>query len=122
METFIDTGGIAPSFFIIDPSAASFKAELKRRSLRVRDTEEIINADHEVIDGIRMVSSMMAQRKMRIHKEKCPKLVEQIMSYVWDEKAIEKTGKEKPVKVNDHAPDAARYVVKTMITARRLAA
>jgi PBSX family phage terminase large subunit len=122
METFIGTDGIAPSFFIIDPSAASFKAELRRRHLKVRETEEIINADHVVVDGIRMVSSMMAQRKMRIHKEKCPVLVKQLLSYVWDEKAITNGGKEKPVKVDDHAPDAARYVVKTMITARRLAA
>lgn len=122
MEKFIGIEGIAPSFLIIDPSAASFKAELRTRHLRVRETDELINADHVVVDGIRMVSSMMAQKKMRIHKEKCPVLVKQLLSYVWDDKAIEKTGKEKPVKVNDHAPDAARYIIKTMINSRRLAA
>lgn len=121
MERFIGTDGIAPSYLIIDPAAASFKEELRRRRLRVRETEEIINADHAVVDGIRMVSSMMAQRKIRIHKTNCPVLIKQLLSYVWDDKAIE-TGKEKPVKVNDHAPDAARYIIKTMITSRRLAA
>jgi hypothetical protein len=35
-------------------------------------------------------------------------------SYVWDEKAGQ-MGDEKPVKMLDHGPDAARYFCKTVL-------
>ena len=34
-------------------------------------------------------------------------------SYIWDEKAQEK-GEDKPVKQNDHALDALRYLLQTL--------
>jgi hypothetical protein len=46
----------------------------------------------------------------------------ELLSYVWDDKAIQKGMKEKPVKVNDHCPDMLRYFVKTMIGKVRFAA
>ena len=106
---------------IIDPSAASFKAELRVRGLRSRETEEIINADNEVLEGIRMVSTMLHKRLIRIHRS-CKKLQSELLSYVWDDKAIQKGMRERPIKINDHGPDALRYGVKTVITPRRLAA
>ena len=36
--------------------------------------------------------------------------------YIWDEKAAQ-NGEERPLKVNDHAPDALRYYVMTALNA-----
>jgi PBSX family phage terminase large subunit len=56
LEKFISDGK-KPIFVILDPSAASFKAELRSRGIRVKD------ADNEVNDGIRMTSTMIGQKK-----------------------------------------------------------
>lgn len=105
----------SPFAIILDPSAASFKAEIKTRGLRVKE------ADNEVLDGIRMTSTMMAQRKIKAVKNKCPRTLKDIASYTWDQKASER-GEEKPVKIDDHGTDAIRYYVKTIVKPRRLAA
>ena len=45
-----------------------------------------------------------------------PEVRRELEGYVWDAKAS--TDKDKPVKVNDHLMDAARYFVKTMRLAK----
>ena len=47
--------------------------------------------------------------------------IQEMTSYCWDDKAIQQNGKERPLKVRDHAPDALRYFVNTVIKSRRLA-
>ncbi|KPV60727.1 terminase [Paenibacillus sp. A3] len=113
-EAFVGVDDI-PIYTILDPSAASFKAALRNRGYRVKD------ADNDVEDGIRNVQTMMVKRKLRVHRRNCPNFLKERASYVWDEKAGQK-GKEKPLKLVDHAMDAARYFVKTIIKPRRLAA
>ncbi|MDR3598741.1 PBSX family phage terminase large subunit [Clostridium sp.] len=110
---FIEDGP-HPRYIILDPSAASFKAELRSRGLRVKD------ADNEVSDGIRMTATMISQRKIKMVKTKCKRSIGDITSYIWDEKAAQR-GEEKPVKVADHGADGTRYLVKTIIKPRRLA-
>lgn len=105
--------GKSPTAIIIDPSAASFKAEVKSRGLRVKE------ADNDVLDGIRMTSTMISQGNIRMVKNKCKRSIGDILSYVWDEKAAQH-GIEKPVKENDHGADALRYFVKTVVNPRRL--
>lgn len=85
----------------VDPAAASFKLELMRRGVIVLD------ADNDVVDGIRFVSRMMGQNKLTIDPG-CQNLIEEIPNYIWDEKA-QRRGEDKPVKSNDHACDALRY-------------
>jgi PBSX family phage terminase large subunit len=99
---------------IIDPSAASFKAELLQRGIFHTD------ANNEVLDGIRVTASLMAQKKLKVHRN-CTNLITQLQTYAWNEKAA-KRGEEEPLKVNDHGPDACRYGVATKIPAWRLAA
>lgn len=99
---------------IVDPSAASFIAELQNRGFYVKP------ADNEVLDGIRQVSTLLAKRRLRINR-KCTGLVAEMQSYVWDDKAAER-GEEKPVKQKDHGPDALRYYVKTKLPKWRIAA
>ena len=101
-----------PDFVIVDPSCASFKLELRNRGYRVKD------ADNDVINGIRLVSSLFGMLKLRIHK-RCVNTIREHRSYVWDEKARLR-GEEKPVKEADHSCDGLRYVVKTIVRRNRL--
>lgn len=122
LETFIGDWPLAPIFIVVDPSAASFKAELRRRHLRTRDIDpEIVNADNKVRDGIRRVSSALTKKIIRVHC-RCVMLKKELLSYCWDDKAIQKGMPERPLKVNDHSPDALRYGTHTLLTDRRLAA
>jgi PBSX family phage terminase large subunit len=107
-------GDDMPEDIILDPSAASFKAELRQRGLKVKD------ADNAVEDGIRNTATMIGKRYLRVHKQKCPNTQKEIMSYIWDEKA-KLRGKEEPLKQHDHSCDALRYFIKTKIKAWRLA-
>ncbi|NRS20603.1 PBSX family phage terminase large subunit [Brevibacillus sp. HB1.4B] len=102
-----------PRFVIIDPSAASFKTTLRNRGYRLKD------AENEVLEGIRMVSTLMAQRKLRVHRKKCPNFLNEVGGYVWDEKAALR-GVEQPVKQNDHCMDSIRYMIRTIVNPRRM--
>lgn len=91
----------------VDPAAASFKLELKRRSalIAVRD------AKNEVLDGIRVVALRLCTGELKIMKT-CQNLIKEFQSYVWDGKKGEK-GEDAPIKKFDHALDALRYAVYT---------
>ena len=89
---------------IIDPSAASFIALLRKRSGRYK----VISADNAVLDGIRETATALKTGKIKISRLLAA-LIKEAEGYVWDENAKE----DKPVKVNDHAMDAMRYFVKT---------
>lgn len=112
-DIFVNKSPIKPSLTIIDPSALSFRTELLNRRYRVK------NANNEVIDGIRRVSTMIDKKRLKVNS-RCVNLLREIKSYVWDNKAFER-GEEKPVKLNDHALDAIRYLISTIINDRRLA-
>ena len=99
---------------IIPPECASFRAECVQRGLWLTD------ADNEVEDGIKITSSMMARKRIRVNRTGCPNLAAQIPVYSWDPKASAR-GIEQPLKQNDDAVDAMRYVVKSKIPAWRLA-
>ena len=95
-----------PNFICIDPSAASFKIQLHRDRMR-----SVVDANNAVKDGIRMVASLLAQDKLKIHKS-CVGLIEEMPGYSWDDDAAAK-GEDKPVKLNDHSCDALRYGIAT---------
>jgi len=92
---------------VCDPSAASFITELKGRSLFV------IGAKNDVLNGIRIVSTLFSKRLIKIH-ERCTGLLKELSVYAWDEKASRR-GEEKPVKVMDHGCDALRYFCNTKL-------
>lgn len=91
---------------LVDPSAASFIAELRSRGVYV------LPADNEVLDGIRRTAALLQSRKIKIH-ESCAGLIDELGTYIWDEKASMR-GEERPVKERDHGPDALRYFVNTL--------
>jgi hypothetical protein len=95
--------GVSPSSVEVDPSAASFKVQLRQDGHR-----RIRGADHDVIDGIRTVQTGLTSGMLKIHVS-CEDLIKEMSTYAWDEAAGER-GKEQPIKANDHGPDALRYL------------
>lgn len=91
---------------IVDPSAASFIAALRRRGLYV------IPADNDVLGGIRRTATLIQRRKLLVNKS-CTGLLGELGTYLWDEKSC-KLGVDKPLKERDHGPDAARYFVNSL--------
>ena len=87
----------------VDPSAASLKAELRRRNLPVLD------AKNDVLEGIKVTSKFIANKNLVIHKS-CQQLIETIQSYSWDPKAADR-GEDKPLKKSEHICDALRYAL-----------
>ncbi len=99
---------------IIDPSAASFKAEMNKRGIWH------VDADNDVNEGIRMASMALNQRLVRFCRQEVPKTIQEMQTYAWDPKAAQR-GEEKPLKLHDHGPDAFRYFAKSEIPYWRLA-
>lgn len=96
---------------VLDPSAASMAAELRTRMIPVMD------ADNDVSNGIQVVSNCFERKIVMINK-RCKHLIHELDGYVWDEKAALK-GVERPVKANDHGPDALRYFCYTILPSWR---
>ena len=114
MERFVEAvpeGKRREMVTIIDPSAASFIAALRRSRVGFR----IRPADNDVADGIRDTAACMQRGVIRIF-DTLKETIRELEGYVWDAKAS--TDKDKPVKVNDHLMDTVRYFVKTMRLAK----
>ncbi|MCI8661416.1 MAG: PBSX family phage terminase large subunit [Lachnospiraceae bacterium] len=111
MEEFMGTAPEEQCTIIVDPSAASFIVELRNRGFYVKP------ANNEVLDGIRVVATLLAQKNIKINKS-CKGLRSELQSYAWDEKAAER-GEEKPIKQMDHGVDALRYFCFTILPSWR---
>lgn len=99
--------GIQIKAIIVDPSAASFIAELRKRGYKV------LKAKNDVLDGIRLVGTMLNLERL-VFASSCKETIKEFASYVWDEKALER-GEDKPTKQHDHCLDACRYFVSTIL-------
>lgn len=89
---------------IIDPSAASFIALLRRR-----DAYRVQPADNAVLDGIRETASALHNGLIKI-SPRMKNWQKEVSGYVWQEDGTE----DRPVKEDDHLMDSMRYFVKTM--------
>jgi PBSX family phage terminase large subunit len=90
----------------IDPSAVSFRVELQRMGFN-----GIIEAQNDVLDGIRYHSMLLSNGTFKICAN-CNKTVEEYSTYRWDPKASQR-GEDKPIKENDHLMDSIRYALYT---------
>ena len=105
LESWLE--GTSVKAVIVDPSAASFIAELSKRGYLV------IPSDNDVEDGIRLVAALLNREKL-VFSDSCPNTIKEFASYIWDQKAAER-GEDKPVKQHDHAMDATRYFCYTIL-------
>lgn len=99
--------GAVPRAVVVDPSAASFIAELRKAGYSVK------KADNDVLYGIRQVSTRLQSGEL-LFSSACVHTEEEFQTYVWDEKSCAR-GIDKPVKDNDHCMDAVRYFVSTIL-------
>lgn len=106
LRGWLDDAPAPPRWVAIDPSAESFHVQANRDGLR-----GIVDADNSVLDGIRLVASLLACHRLIVHRS-CKGLIGELPGYSWDDKAAAR-GEDKPVKTNDHSVDALRYAVLT---------
>jgi len=92
----------------VDPSALSFKETLKRQGFGgvMRD------ADNSVLEGIEDVKRAYENKDLFVSKA-CTNYLREVSTYSWDTKASIKSGKDIPIKQNDHTQDAIRYFVRS---------
>lgn len=89
---------------IVDPSAASFIAALRREKVF-----KVLKADNDVADGIRETAVAMKTGLIKVSPS-MKNWRDEVEGYVWDEKS----SADKPLKARDHLMDSMRYFVKTM--------
>lgn len=97
-------GGRPISAVIVDPSAASFIALLKKRGWTVK------KADNDVLSGIRRTSDLLKSGRLVIC-DTCTDCLRETEEYVWDVKA----GHDAVKKEHDHAMDDMRYFAATVL-------
>jgi len=90
----------------IDPSAASFKQELRRNGVN-----NVMDAVNDVVPGIRFVGQLLTNGTYKICSN-CTETIKEFSNYLWDSKASER-GEDKPIKKFDHSCDSQRYALYT---------
>jgi PBSX family phage terminase large subunit len=95
--------GVRPEYIVVDPSALSFRVQLHNDGMSTH------LANNDVLDGIRNVASLLATRRLFVHRS-CKGLVEEFPGYSWDPDKAEK-GEDAPIKADDHSLDAMRYAI-----------
>lgn len=94
--------------FVVDPSAASFILELKKRGWRVKP------ARNDVVDGIKTQAKRLKSGEYAIGPDdSTQQAVSDYSAYLWDAKAQER-GKDEPLKRDDHTKDMERYLLHTL--------
>lgn len=95
-----------PEYVVVDPAAASIKGALRTAGFVV------VNGQNDVLEGIAEVQN---QLMIAGHgapgltvEPTCTQTISNIEAYHWDPKA--EKAKDRPVKVDDHAADALRYL------------
>lgn len=97
--------GINPDWWVVDPSAASFRIQLYEDGIAAK------LADNEVIGGVRTISSLLTTDRLRVHRS-CEGFIKEAPAYAWNGKKSEE-GDDVVLKVDDHSLDAGRYAVYT---------
>lgn len=102
------TKDIVPRKIYVDPSAGSFKLQLKKDGFF-----GVTDANNDVLDGIRTQAKMLQNGDYMIvrHKSNQP-CIDEYYGYVWDDNAT-KRGEDKPLKTSDHTKDDERYMLHT---------
>ena len=98
---FAESGGW--SVMAYDPAARPFFDEAQRQGV----SWGMEPADHDVVAGVSLVSSMFTQETLLVDPSTATApLREELAGYTWSEKLADR-----PVKADDHACDALRYAV-----------
>lgn len=98
----------APSVAMVDSSATELRRRLSDGGLRT------LGATHPVHEGIKVVRRFLGDGNdvvnLRVHP-RCKNLIREMQSYQYADSKHAAGGEPKPEKINDHAPDALRYLL-----------
>jgi len=94
-----------------DPENPSAIEELRRKGV---NTREVIKGKDSIKSGINKIKEMLIRGDILINK-RCVNLISEFEMYSHDDDQSEKNENENPVKANDHALDALRYVVSSLL-------
>ena len=100
---------------LLSSSALSLQGELTKRGLWFTEVE---SSEEDLVEGIRIASSMMSRQLFRVH-HRCLHLLSQIGTYSWDQRKLA-NGAEVPLKGDDFAVAPAMILVKNKIPMWRL--
>jgi phage terminase large subunit len=92
-----------------DPENPGGIEELRRRNV---NTREVAKGKGSVKAGIQRIRELLISRKLKINK-RCVNTISEFETYSYDEEVNDRNEKEEPIKANDHALDALRYVIST---------
>lgn len=103
-----EQGWAVPDQVYIDSSAVELRQRFFGRGLYT------VPATHPVSEGIKNVRRLIADghdvRLLTIHP-RCQHLIRELQSYRYDENSkVANVGEPKPLKLDDHGPDALRYL------------
>ena len=90
-----------------DPESASGCEELRRKGVNTRD---VVKNKDSVRNGINVVRELFKSNRLFIH-ESCLNLIWELETYSYPDKKPDHNEEENPIKENDHALDALRYVL-----------
>lgn len=97
------------SFDKIYPDPASPEA-IKHLTDKHLNVYEVVKSKDSISSGIQKVRELFRQNRLKIH-ESCKNLIWELETYSYPEKRQNNNETEVPIKENDHAVDALRYVL-----------
>lgn len=108
IDEVLALGYPAPELAHVDSSAAMLRGALSNQGI------PNVGATHEVAEGIKNLRQLICDgqqvRRLQIHP-RCTQLVNEMQSYLYSPRSnASKLGERRPQKLDDHGPDALRYM------------
>lgn len=94
-----------------DPENQGAVEELRRKGVNVK---EVNKGRGSVQSGIQMIRELLNRGDLFINK-KCVNLISEFEMYSNDDDKVERNENENPIKANDHALDALRYAISSLL-------
>jgi PBSX family phage terminase large subunit len=94
-----------------DPENPGAIEELRRHRVNVR---EVVKGKESIKNGIQQIREMLIRGDLLINK-RCVNLIAEFEMYSYEDEKGERNEQENPVKANDHALDALRYLVSSLL-------
>lgn len=92
-----------------DPESPSAINLLNAKGIQV---VEVLKNKDSITTGINLIRGLFKSNRLKIHK-RCTNLISELETYSYPEKRTNNNEPENPIKENDHALDALRYVLST---------
>ena len=94
-----------------DPESPSAIEELRRKNINVR---EVIKGKDSIKSGIQKVRELLINGRLKVNR-KCVNMIAGFEMYSYDDSKGERNENENPIKHNDHALDALRYLISSLL-------